>query len=130
MKIEYLKEARLSNMKDTFLFDSRVAGLDAQILNAYYNVLTSVIYFTGDIRIRELTPDHIEMYIANLSDGPDEGQENDYMVMSHAAVIDLWIHWLGAQRQLIERESGLVEPPSLTSLFPLLVSIKKLSYCC
>ena len=130
MKIGSLEEASLTGAKDMFLFDCWVTGLDSHILSVYRNVLASFISFTGDILVQELRADHVGMYIANLADGPGEGEEHDHVVMSHQAVVDLWVHWLYAQKQLTERVIGSVEPPQLTSLFPLLVSIRKLSYCC
>jgi hypothetical protein len=88
MKIESLKEVFLTKAKDTFLFDCRVANVDPQTMSAFHDVLTSFIRFTGDILVRELTPDHVRIYIDNLSDGPSEGEEHTRTVMSHYAVIE------------------------------------------
>jgi len=129
MKIGSMKEVFLTRAKETFLFDSWVAGLDAQTMNAYRDVLTSFIRFTGNIQVKELTPDHVRIYIANLSDGPNEGEGHTRTVICHYAVIHEWIRWLCAQKFVTERNS-VVEPPYLTSLFPLLSSTKNLAYCC
>ena len=43
MKLESMKEEFLSNARNVFLFDCQVAGLDAQMLNAYREVLGSFI---------------------------------------------------------------------------------------
>ena len=130
MKIGSLKEVRLTSAKDTFLFDFRVAGLDAQVLTVYRNVMTSFISFTGDIRVQELTVDHIRFYIANLSDGPGEGEDHEWVVASHYAVIEAWMRWIDAQNFVTERIGELAEPPHLTDLFPLLIPTRKLAYCC
>jgi hypothetical protein len=129
MKIESLKEVRLAKARDIFLFDCRVAGLDSQTLSAYRDVLTSFVRFTGSILVRELMPDHVLMYIGNLSDGPSEGEEHTRTVINHYAVIHTWVRWLYVQKFLTER-SGLLEPPRLTELFPLLASTRNLAYCC
>jgi hypothetical protein len=129
MKIESLKEVRLAKARDIFLFDCRVAGMDSQSMSAYRDVLTSFIRFTGSILVRELMPDHVLMYIGNLSDGPSEGDEHTRTVINHYAIIHTWVRWLYVQKFLTER-SSFVEPPHLTDLFPLLSSTRNLAYCC
>jgi hypothetical protein len=128
MKIGSLKEAFLSHAKNVFLFDSQVAGLDAQTLNAYHDVLTSFVYFTGNILVKDLTPDHVRLYINNLSDGPSEGEEHTQTVIGHYAVIHEWIRWLYAQKFVTERIPGDFKS-HLTDLFPVPSSKKILTYC-
>ena len=127
MKLESMKEEFLGNAKKIFLFDCQVAGLDAQMLNAYREVLGTFIEFTGDIRVKDLTPDHVRLYINNLSDGPNEGEEHTHVVISHYALIHDWIRWLYAQKFVTERSTSLFTP-HLSSLFPLM-SKKILTYC-
>ena len=129
MKIESLKEVRLAKARDIFLFDCRVAGLDAQTMTVYRDVLTSFIRFTGSILVKELMPDHVLMCIGNLSDGPSEGEEHTRTVINHYAIIHTWVRWLYVQKFLTER-SSFAEPPHLTELFPLLSSTRNLAYCC
>jgi hypothetical protein len=119
----------LAKARDIFLFDCRVAGMDSQTMSAYRDVLTSFIHFTGSILVRELMPDHVLMYIGNLSDGPSEGDEHTRAVINHYAIIHTWVRWLYVQKFLTER-SSLLEPPHLTDLFPLLSSTRNLAYCC
>ena len=118
MIIGSLKEVFLSSSRDTFLFDLQLSGMAPEARSAYRDVLDSLIRFTGDIRVRQLTPDHINMYITNLSDGPNEGEYHDDLVMSQYAVIQTWIHWMYVQKYVIERDGGSVKPPALTSLIP------------
>ena len=118
MIIGSLKEVFLSSSRDTFLFDLRLAGMDSEARSAYREVLDSLIRFTGDIRVRQLTPDHINMYITNLSDGPNEGADHDKLVMSQYAMIQTWIHWMYVQKYVVERDGSSVKPPALTSLIP------------
>ena len=59
MKIGSLKEEFLSSARETYLFDCLVAGEDAQIMSAYRDVLGDFIRFTGNILVKELTPDHV-----------------------------------------------------------------------
>ncbi len=118
MKIGSMKEVLLSRAKDAFLFDCRVVGLESETISAYGNALTSFIRFTGNILVKELTPEHVRVYIDNLSDGPCEGEEHDRAVIGHYALIHEWIRWLYAQKFLAKRSSDHVEPPrSLTGRF-------------
>lgn len=115
MKIGSMKEANLNTAIEIYLFDCRVAGLDPQLMTAYRIVLSAFTRFTGDIRVEELTPEHVRLYIANLSDGPNEGEEHTRTVIDQYAVIHEWIRWLCAQKFLIERSNENVQPPrSLT----------------
>jgi hypothetical protein len=128
MKIGSMKEVLLTNARNIFLFDSQVAGLDAQTLNAYRDVLGSFIQFTGNILVKDLTPDHVRWYINNLSDGPSEGEEHTRTVIYHYAVIHEWIRWLYAQKFVTERIPGDVMP-HLTDLFPIPSSKRIQTYC-
>ncbi len=118
MIIGSLKEVFLTRSVEAYLFDCRVAGLEPEVLKGYRGVLSSLIRFTGDIRVRQLTPDHIRMYIANLSDGPYEELDHEDLMMSQYAVIQTWIHWMYVQKYVIERDGGAVKPPALISLIP------------
>jgi hypothetical protein len=128
MKIGSMKEVLLREAKTIFLFDSQVAGLDAQTLNAYRDILGFFIEFTGNILVKDLTPDHVRLYINNLSDGPNEGQEHTRVVFSHYAVIHEWVRWLYAQKFAAERIPGDIKA-RLTDLFPVPSSRKILTYC-
>ena len=118
MKFESMKEAFLSQAKDNFLFDCRVAGLELEIVRLYRNVLGAFVRFTGDITVKELTPEHVRVYIDNLSDGPSEGQQHTISVINHYAIIHTWIRWLYAQKFVTERASSYVKPPRLIDRFP------------
>jgi hypothetical protein len=111
MKIGSLKEVFLSSAKDVYLFDCRVVGLDVETRRMYHDVLTSFIQFTGNILVKELTPDHVRLYIDNLADGPIEGEEHTRTVISCYAVIHEWLRWLYAQKFITYRTSGFVKPP-------------------
>jgi hypothetical protein len=123
-----MKEVLLSNAKNVFLFDSQVAGLDAQTLNAYRDILGVFIEFTGNILVKDLTPDHVRLYINNLSDGPNEGEQHTRTVISHYAVIHEWVRWLYAQKFVTERIPGEVAH-RMIDLFPIPSSKKILTYC-
>jgi hypothetical protein len=129
MKIGSMRETFLTDAKDIFLFDCQIADLELGRRYTYQNVLTSFIRFTGDILVRELTADHVKMYIANLSDGPNEGEDHHRVVMIHYAVIGTWVYWLCAQDSLQARASS-TEGPRLTELFPLLALTRISTYCC
>ena len=127
MKLESMKEECLSKARKIFLFDCQVAGLEAQRLNAYRDVLGLFIEFTGNIQVKDLTPDHVRLYINNLSDGPNEGEEHTRVVISHYTLIHDWVRWLYAQKFVTERSASLFIP-HLSTLFPLRKT-KVLPYC-
>jgi hypothetical protein len=127
MKLGTLKEVQLSNARNIFLFDCQVAGLDAQTLSAYHTVLGLFVEFTGNILVKDLTPDHVRLYINNLSDGPNEGEEHTHVVISHYTLIHDWIRWLYAQKFVTERSSSSFTP-HLRTLFPV-TSKRILTYC-
>ena len=114
MKIGSMKEVFLSNARAIYLFDCRVAGLDIQTLSEYREALDSFIRFTGDILVKDLTPDHVRIYMDNLSDGPSEGEQHIRAVINHYAMIHTWIRWLYAQKFVLERSSSFVKPPRFT----------------
>jgi len=114
-----MREVFLSRAKDIFLFDCRIAGWDSQTASMYNVVLCSFIRFTGDIQVMQLTPDHVRLYIANLADGPNEGDDHDRAVISQYAMIQMWIHWIYSQRLVIERTSEIVKDLHLGDLFPM-----------
>ena len=118
MIIGSMKEVFLTRAMNAYLFDCRVAGLEPEVMQGHHGVLSSFIRFTGDIQVRQLTPDHVRMYIANLSDGPYEEEEHEELVMSQYAVIQTWIHWMYVQKYVCERDGASVKPPALTSLIP------------
>lgn len=128
MIIGSMKEVHLTRAMEIFLFDCRVAGLDPQAVGVYRSVLGSFVRFTGDIKVKRLTPDHVQMYITNLSDGPNEGDDHALLVTSHYAMIQTWLHWINCQKMLIERTSSFVAIPRLTSLFPV-QSTRRLPHC-
>ena len=118
MKFDSMKEALLSQAKDIFLFDCRVAGLELEVLRSYRNVLGAFVLFTGDITVKELTPEHVRVYIDNLSDGPSEGEQHTISVINHYAIIHTWIRWLYAQKFVTERMNSDVKPPRLIDRSP------------
>lgn len=118
MKFDSMKEVVLTQAKNIFLFDCQVVGLDAQTLNAYRAALGSFVQFTGDILVKELTPDHVRFYIDNLADGPSEGEQHAQSVIHQYAMIHEWIRWLYAQKFVTERTSDHVTPPRLIHRFP------------
>ena len=128
MIIGSMKEEFLSRARDVFLFDCRVAGLEEEARDKYQDVLGSFIRFTGDIRVRQLTPDHVRMYISNLADGPNEGEEHDRLVVSQYAMIHTWIHWMHVQKFITERDSSTAKLPDLTCLFPSRITWKLAHY--
>ena len=118
MEIGSMKEVFLTRARDAFLFDCRAGGLEPDIVRTYQNVLESFIRFTGNIRIKKLTPELVRMYLANLSDGPNEGDEHERLVMRQAAMIHTWIHWMQIQKYISERTCNTTRLPGFTSLIP------------
>jgi len=116
MIIGSLKEVFLSRAREIFLFDCRVAGMNSETIRAYRYVLSLFITFTGNVQVQDLTPDHVQLYIAHLSDGPSEGDEHASLVMSHYAIVQTWVRWIVSQKLLTERLGSFVEPPRFTHL--------------
>src|SRR5512142_3091428 len=121
------RDVPLSQAKATWLLDCKSAGLSPKTLRGYGDVLTAFVNFTGDMLVRELGPDHVRLYIANLSDRAGRYEENDGKVSSHAlmkhyAVIRTWIRWMYAQRIVTERVTDFVKPPRLSSRLPSILS--------
>ncbi len=116
MKIGSLKEVFLSRARDIFLFDCRVAGMNPETIHVYRKVLGLFIAFTGDVQVQDLQPDHVQLYVAHLSDGPKEGDEYDSLVMNHYAIIQMWVRWIVSQKLLNERLSDFVGPPRFLHL--------------
>lgn len=123
-----MKEVFLTRARDMFVFDCYVGGFDPQAVNAYRRALDAFICFTGNIRVRQLAPDYVEMYIANLLDGPHEAEEYDRLVMTQYAILQTWIHWMYSQKFVTERETSMERPIDLTHLFPPR-SARKLAHC-
>jgi hypothetical protein len=123
-----MKEVGLTQAKDIFLFDCRVVGWDFDAVRLYRHVLSSFIRFTGELRVKQLRPDHVRMYIANLLDGPNEGEEHSRVVMCEYAMIQSWLQWIYSQNLINERPGSFVEPPRLANLFSSRLT-RGLTYC-
>ena len=117
------REVRLTSAKETFLLDCRAAGLSQKTLRAYRDVLTSFVNSVGDMLVRELGPDHVRLYIADLADRKGRYNDNDgkfssHSLMKHYAVVRTWVRWMYAQNIISERITDYVKPPRLSSRLP------------
>ena len=113
MSFGVMRDARLASMRRMFLLDLRAAGLNRKALHSYSKVLSSFINFTGDLTVKELGPDHVRMYIADLSDRAERS-----LLAKHYAVVRTWIRWIYAQKSIDERRAFSIAP-RLRDLFPL-----------
>ncbi len=123
-----MKEVFLVQAKEMFVFDCRVSGFDLQAVNAYRTVINDFIRFAGNIKVSQLTPDHMEMYFANLCDGPCEGVDHASRVMSQYAMIQTWIRWMRVQTFITERADSVDRPVDLEQIFPPR-SVQRLAHC-
>ena len=115
------RDMLLSTTKETFLLDCRAAGLAGKTMRGYRDVLMSFIKFVGDMKVHELGPDHVRLYIAELADrdGHYAGEKfSSHSLMKHYAVIRTWIRWLYAQKIMEERIIDQVKPPRLSERLP------------
>jgi site-specific recombinase XerD len=115
------REVRLTSAKETFLLDCKAAGLKPKTMRSYRDVLTGFIDFAGDMLVRELGPDHVRMYIAELTDraGHYEGEKfSSHSLLKHYAVVRTWVRWMYAQKIVAERVTDYVKPPRLSSRLP------------
>jgi len=113
-----MKDVFLTRAKEMFVFDCHVGGFEPHAVQAYRSALASFIRFTGNIQVRQLTPDHLELYIANLYDGPDVDDDHRGRVMSQYVMIQTWIHWMESQQSITERSSTIDRPVDLEQIFP------------
>lgn len=115
------REVRLTSAKETFMLDCKAAGLKPKTIRGYRDVLTGFIDFAGDMLVRELGPDHVRMYIAELTDraGHYEGKKfSSHSLLKHYAVVRMWVRWMYAQKIITERVTDYVKPPRLSSRLP------------
>lgn len=117
------REVHLTSAKNTYMLDCKAAGLSPKTMRSYKDVLNAFIAFTGDMLVRELGPDHVRMYIADLTDRTGRYEENEgkfssHSLMKHYAVVRTWIRWMYAQKIITERVTDYVKPPRLSSRLP------------
>lgn len=105
------REMRLTSARDTFLLDCRAAGFSARRVRIYAGVLASFIQSVGDMKVRELGPDHVRLYIADLSDrqGRLSRKSATRLLMQHYAIVRSWVRWMYAQKMIEQRAA---DPPS------------------
>jgi hypothetical protein len=105
------REVRLTSARETFLLDCRAAGCSARKVRIYGDVLTSFIKSVGDMKVRELGPDHVRLYIADLSDRQGQlGRESSArLLMQHYAIVRNWVRWMYAQKMIEQRTT---DPPA------------------
>jgi site-specific recombinase XerC len=106
------KDMRLTRARETFLIDCKAAGLPEMALREYRDILNALIAFTGNMLVRELGPDHVRFFIAELS---DRGLLSEQALMKRYAVIRSWIRWMYAQKVITERTSASAKPPHPSS---------------
>jgi hypothetical protein len=100
------REVRLTSAKETFMLDCKAAGFSADTMRRYRDILSGFVNFTGDMLVRELGPDHVRMYIAELTDraGHYEGEKfSSRSLMKHYVVVRMWVRWMYAQKIITER---------------------------
>ena len=101
MKFGVPRDEHLTRAKQSFLIYCQAAGLKP--LRLYREVLDDFIDFTGDMHVRNLSPDHVRMYIAGRP-------YKKTRMMKHYRVIRTFIKWLFAQKALTDR-TGFPGPP-------------------
>jgi hypothetical protein len=103
------RDMRLTSARETFLLDCRAAGLSALKVQIYGSVLTSFIESVGDMKVRELGPDHVRLYIADLSDRQGR-KPSTRLLMQHYAIVRNWVRWMYAQKIIEQRVND--RPPA------------------
>jgi hypothetical protein len=106
------RDMRLTSARETFLLDCRAAGLSALKVRIYGNVLTSFIKSVGDMKVRELGPDHVRLYIADLSDRQSHisRKSSTRLLMQHYAIVRNWVRWMYAQKMIEQRVTAPPQP--------------------
>ena len=121
MNIGFPRDARLTSAKKTFILDCKAAHLTRKTLRANRDVLTAFVNFVGDIAVKELTPDHVRLYITHLAERPrrhDGNKVSSRSLARHYAVIRTWIRWLYAQKLIEQRIVDLAKSPRLAKSIP------------
>lgn len=106
MNIGVPREERLTSAKETFMLHCKAAGVSPYRLIAYHGILNRFISFTGNMLVRELGPDHVRLFIADLSDQ----QVSHGALKKYYAVVRHWIRWIYAQKKATERLTDLPSP--------------------
>ena len=106
------RDMRLTRAGETFLMDCKAAGLPEMVLREYRDILNAFIAFTGNMLVRELGPDHVRFFIAELSDHEALSEE---ALVEHYAVVRSWIRWMYAQKVIMERAGAKPPHPSSNS---------------
>lgn len=104
------RDLRLTSARETFLLDCKAAGLSKKAMRGYRDVLTSFIRSVGDMRVRELGPEHVRLYIADLSDRKPHRNSRSLLTW-HYNVVRTWVRWMYAQKTITKRVMGPDEPP-------------------
>jgi site-specific recombinase XerD len=105
------REVRLTSAKETFMLDCRAAGFSPRTMRRYRDILSGFVNFTGDMLVRELGPDHVRLYIADLSDRGHYARRSSRVLKKHYAVIRTWVRWMYAQKIVTQRTAEYSEPP-------------------
>ena len=121
------RNVRLTRARKLFLIDCKAAGLPEKILHTYGHVLNNFIDFTGDMLVRALGPDHVRMYIAELSDREPLSQR---ALMKRYAVLRTWIRWIYCQKGITERVPAGANSPHPSSFSSMLADEDVVSYRC
>ena len=107
------RQMNLTRARDSFLLDCRAASFEDQIIHGYRDILNSFIAYTGDIRVSELLPDDLRLYISDLADVCEISQPE--LIEEHYGVLSEWIHWMYIQKEITEPISARLEPPRLSA---------------
>lgn len=101
------RELRLTSARETFLLDCKALGLSPKLIQGYRSVLTSFINSVGDMLVRELGPDHVRLYIADLADQQVQSSghhASPHLLIAHYNVVRAWVRWMYAQKKITNRE--------------------------
>src|SRR5687767_3255762 len=108
MKLGVPKDMRLTSAKKAFLLNCKAAGLRSETAKIDDGLLNTFIKFTADMLVRNLSPDHVRMYLAELS------TEHDGRAMTKRdRAVRGWIRWMYAQKFITDRVADFPKPARL-----------------
>jgi hypothetical protein len=106
------RDVRLTSARETFLLDCKAAGFSALKVRIYGRVLASFIKSVGDMKVRELGPDHVRLYVSDLADrqGSPGRKPSSRLLRQHYIIVRNWVRWMYVQKMIEQRVIDLPQP--------------------
>jgi site-specific recombinase XerD len=114
-------DLRLSQALESFMLSCQSECKSPKTIRGYRDILTRFITSTNDIPAGQLTPDHINKYIASLVNLPGKSagrQFSSQSLMKNYQVIRTWVKWMYAQEMIPTCPTDKTKAPKLGAPLP------------